>query len=613
MEKDNRYYGIIESMVKTHKKYNGYDAILDDIIDDIYKHAKTVISTVKDEDVILSYLQKLTSVSIITVPKNLNFHTELKHRVISTEIPNTIQPAQEQNVTKFVQPAIPEAHEKVQKANTEFVDKMINSIDSASITNSPIESTLPEHETLIDITEDNIEILEPVDNVLEEEITEVKEQTEEIIVSDDNVESLEPVGENDTDIEPITEEVLKEEIEPNTEEFIETTEPEENILEASDSELLEPVEDTLEENDTDIEPLVKEGIEPITEEFIETTEPEENILEASDSELLEPVEDTLEENDTDIEPPVEEEIEPITEEFAETTEPEENVLEASDSELLEPVEDTLEENDTGIELIENIIEEDNVESIEPTTEEDFEVTESEYITEENDTENLEPLTDDIFEEDNIESQEEIIEDDDTEILELVSEDTFENNDTIEPEDNNIEITNTNNEESIFELQPNTESFDIEPDSLDSEITLLENSSYDMENFEPEQSVDILDSEESEFEDNFDLTESADLELIEQETSDDTIEQSDESKKTHSYKPVDYSMFDYVPDVHDENVNIQDIETKLSNLNFQKPELNILAIFDLKYKQNLPIPEIAEELQMEKQDVIKALDEIVELI
>ena len=34
MEKENKYYGIIENLVKKHKKFPGLESILEDIIDD---------------------------------------------------------------------------------------------------------------------------------------------------------------------------------------------------------------------------------------------------------------------------------------------------------------------------------------------------------------------------------------------------------------------------------------------------------------------------------------------------------------------------------------------------------------------------------------------------
>jgi hypothetical protein len=64
---------------------------------------------------------------------------------------------------------------------------------------------------------------------------------------------------------------------------------------------------------------------------------------------------------------------------------------------------------------------------------------------------------------------------------------------------------------------------------------------------------------------------------------------------------------------DRDGKLNEIERKLADLNKKNPELNILKIFELRYKQNLPIENIAEELQLEKQAVVTALDEIVELI
>ena len=80
MEKENKYYGIIENLVKKHKKFPGLESILEDIIDDVYSHSEVIIKTVTNEDVINAYLEKVVSTSIITVPKKMNFHPEIKHK-----------------------------------------------------------------------------------------------------------------------------------------------------------------------------------------------------------------------------------------------------------------------------------------------------------------------------------------------------------------------------------------------------------------------------------------------------------------------------------------------------------------------------------------------------
>ena len=46
MEKTNKYYSIIENLVKQHKKFPGYEDILDDIIDDVYSHSEVIINSI---------------------------------------------------------------------------------------------------------------------------------------------------------------------------------------------------------------------------------------------------------------------------------------------------------------------------------------------------------------------------------------------------------------------------------------------------------------------------------------------------------------------------------------------------------------------------------------
>ena len=82
-EVDEKYYNLIIELIKSHRKFPGYEAILEDIAQDVCEHAKTILKTVTNEDVITSYLTRVVSTSIITVPKKMNFNNNVKHRVIS--------------------------------------------------------------------------------------------------------------------------------------------------------------------------------------------------------------------------------------------------------------------------------------------------------------------------------------------------------------------------------------------------------------------------------------------------------------------------------------------------------------------------------------------------
>ena len=76
MDKDNKYYGIIEGLVKNHRKFAGLEVILEDIIDDVYEHSEAIIESINDENVIEEYLSKVVSTSIITVPKKQSHSQE---------------------------------------------------------------------------------------------------------------------------------------------------------------------------------------------------------------------------------------------------------------------------------------------------------------------------------------------------------------------------------------------------------------------------------------------------------------------------------------------------------------------------------------------------------
>ena len=80
---ENKYNNLIFELIKQHPRYNGYESILQDIYEDVYEHSKVILTSVTNDDVIVSYLKKVINTSIITVPKKLNFNTRVRHRVIT--------------------------------------------------------------------------------------------------------------------------------------------------------------------------------------------------------------------------------------------------------------------------------------------------------------------------------------------------------------------------------------------------------------------------------------------------------------------------------------------------------------------------------------------------
>ena len=467
MDRSNKYYNIIENMVKNHRKFLGYEAILEDIIDDVYSHSETIISTIDNQDVINAYLQKVVSTSIITVPKKLNFHNELKHSRITaasdissygknlnkTETVNISQPVssqiiQEETYTQTNNPVIEQNSldnlipqgipEK--KADPNLVDKMINSIDTDSvmeISSTDISDSSMHTEDLSDIN--NIEDFDIEDLPLEQEpVEEVKE-----------------------------------------EESISETEVDDNIQESLEVEDLSLEQEVFEDSqDTDL------GFDSEIEE----------IAEAEDLPL---------------------EQEPVEEEES-----------ISETEVDDNIQESLEVEDLPLE-------QESVEDIE-NTDLGFE----------------------------------------NEIQEIGFEDSLENSDDIQ--DFSIEDTESENL-SI---------------SSDEQEELIEES---------------IDTDILELNDNIDIQSVSENEIAEPDNSD--LEQ----KKNIEFKAVDYSVFNYTPREADSYLDEKIIADKLVDLNKNKPELNILKVYDLKYKKNLTIDSIAEQLNIDTQTVVTALDEMIKLV
>ena len=55
---ENKYYDLIISLIKNHRKYPGLESILDDIAKDVLERSKVVVATVTNEDVVKAYLEK---------------------------------------------------------------------------------------------------------------------------------------------------------------------------------------------------------------------------------------------------------------------------------------------------------------------------------------------------------------------------------------------------------------------------------------------------------------------------------------------------------------------------------------------------------------------------
>ena len=494
MDKDNKYYNLIEKLIRNHRKFAGYEPILEDIIDDVYAHSEAVINSIRNESVIEAYIEKVVSTSIITVPKRLNFNNERRRRkndsvsnansaIYITQENKTIEESNQladYKISEEIGTVIQADNSKdnIKKANNEFVDKMINSITADSIDNS-FERTSEENGNTVNSEFEELSSLLEEDGIQEQEELPV-DDTFAQINEEENLES---------NIDIIDESV-------------------ENIEEADNNELLLTDEFSPNE-DTDI-------LESLTELH------EQNSSTNNDNELL-----IAAEPDSEVE-----------------NEISEFCVERSNDSLLSNEEDSA--------LL----------SLEDNSIEDFDA-------------NIE------INNDNISETFDIQEDSDF----LLTEEEFSDND-----EKVAGIDAINSGEAAFS---------------DLEKSLLEETSNEPLQMNELQNISVLNTEE--------LNEQNIISEGEESNSALNCEENEIESSNLVHKKTDYSVFNYSPIQKEEGVDTNEVLKKIKKLDKENPSLNILKIFDLKYKQNATVSQIAEHLNISKQDVILALEELVDLI
>ena len=187
---NNKYYDLIKNLIKENKKFPGHEEILDAIADDVYEHAKVVLNSVTNEDVLAAYLEKVVTTSIITVSKKLN---------------NNVRPRASKAVDAILEArrAASEARQAARAAadfkpaNTTLVDKMINS--------TATELLQPEQETESPVL--NIELQEEISSPVEEvsvseNLLEQSDNTQESIEIEDSASIFEQETETPLTLEP---------------------------------------------------------------------------------------------------------------------------------------------------------------------------------------------------------------------------------------------------------------------------------------------------------------------------------------------------------------------------------------------------------------------------
>ena len=353
---EKKYYDLIVSLIKEHRKYPGCEEILDAIVEDVYSHSKVVIDSITNEDVLNSYFKKVISTSIVTVPKKLNLRTRSSRQISSILLEASTTEIVTEKTSKLIdspEDILPieniETNDGIEETDTGKLESFVEDFSEETEENSEnFVTELPEDgET----------------ELIEDELLEGLNLTEESDVLDiDNIETESVVATAEFEQEKTFSDQIDKSLVDKMINGIASTEinPSENS-EALSSEEISVEEDLLESFDNGLddlvqEPTANEELEALEEELTVETEAEVEELEALDEELTVEPEAEVEElealdEELTVEPEAEvEELEALDEEL--TVEPEAEVeeLEALDEELTVEPEAEVEEVEASTEF-----------------------------------------------------------------------------------------------------------------------------------------------------------------------------------------------------------------------------------------------------------------------
>ena len=559
MEKNNKYYNIIADIVKKHRKYSGLEAILDDIIDDVYNHSEVIINSVPNESVISAYLEKVVSTYIITVPKKMGFHPEIKHATVSS----VTQQPQQSSVS----------NEVVKKVDNSLVDKMINSAESTSSDSTESD--------LLELASDKSELNDIVDKPIQEE------QEPNLNSIDDNVLTDEFEAPAQDYIEDNDLLVLSEKIEEN-----DLSSDVNEVLPADNQENLD-IENHDEKND--IDELSTEDLE--INNAPESDESENDFLQeqVEDSDLVVEKADDIQSLDYQHEDDVLEEIsdkDDLLDNFVESKENDEKepLQEAADD--IEEV--VLENDDSSDDLNLDEIESPMLNFVDESEKNlNPEVSSEEVATDESPIEEVEQNDLELQISDEAEPLAEV----ENPVEDLLPKADETNDDVLQTEESeNFELEQSGND---FLQVEGEDSFDLE--SVDDNLAFSDELTLDSGD-------ELLESTES---DGFELN------LHEEAESPVELEIVGEAKndELEKFAVTDFSKFNFNP----ENVDINDtldtdlIVKDIQDLANKRPELKIIDVYNMKYKDNKSVSDISTELGMDENMVIDALNEIIAVI
>ena len=598
---EKKYYDLILSLIKEHRRYSGLEMILNDIADDVWQRAQTVILSINDETVITEYLRKVVNSSIITVSKRLNCVKPKRQTQLPEVLVNTSNSSSELELTvenldsaqesiddniNFVDESVvisereqEEVVDRYQDVDKNLVDLMINGVNIA-VDSKNGEEELYEDIDIIGVEDEEGSLKDFSANV----IGEVELESEEA-----------PSSLNNTDY------VLGEDIEEDIADLDSNSSDGFDLLEETASEIAlgEVVEDEIEEVELEseevpsslnnIDYVLGEDIEEDIEALDSISSDGFDLLEETTSEIalgedLEEVEEESEEEST---------MDLISFDNAEISlggDIEENVevLDSNSSDGFDLLEETTSETALGEDAEEIELESEDESTMDLIPFDNAEVSIGGDIEE--NVGALDSISSDGF--DLLEeTTSETVLGEDVEEIELESEDES-TMDLISFDNAEVSIggdIEENLEEESFNDFSDVDS--VEVDFATEEETTI--SSIEC------QGEDLIHSKQDEFEESFSTQAHEVLDIVEdteQDLSDNSVIKNDHQ----------VSNFE-------QTYNTDEIFNKIHQLEQENPDMQILTICDLKYNQKCSILDISNKLGRTKGEILDVLNIIIDTI
>ena len=574
---EKKYYDLIISLIKNHKKYSGLESILNDIADDVYAKAEVVMQSIKDESVLENYFKKIVTSSIITVSRNLGTSPRKNESSINELLNSHL-------LQKETTPLIKEKAEE----NNDFAP--------IASTNVPQEDT-EEFSTFLSNTEEKTELFD-ISNEYTESTSNELNTTEKVSVDMNLVDLMingkkqeTTINDEDTQLYNSLDNVSIEDYEPV-------------IIESQHETLTLETESTLDINEYSREKNIEDdGVVSTSNEF----EPFINESNSSFNEC---------ENETELEETT------ITDECIEL----DSFVEEDNSSFVECENETgLEETTISDEYIEldSFVEEDNSSFVECENEAGLEETTftdecielDSFVEEDNSSfvecENETGLDETTFTDECIELDS-FVEEDNSSFVEYGIQTDLEANKNIQEdfEYNAINVEGERERED-YESTTSLENFNAEFEEplIYEEFQISTSEEINTECYSPSnEDMLAIDTTDNYDDLNATLTEFDSYETIAHEELDINELTVADYEPDFIGPSARLEYFNYNPTsiVYD----TESIFNKINKLDSENPKLQILQICNLKYNQRLSIVEIASILGITKEDVLNILNLVI---